>query len=639
MGNLLGISLSGLNAFQQSLETTAHNIANVDTEGFSRQRVELETQPPRLYGDNYLGTGVIASSVERYYSQSVMNSLRDTTAEYNRLDKYTNMANRLDGLLADESVGLSSAMIDFFDSVQDLANDPAAASTRQVVLSSGEALADRFNFIESRLEDMYDDINGELSSNIDEANELAETIAQMNQKILVASNKANSFPNDLMDKRDNAINRLSEIFNITTITRGDGMVNVFIGKGQTLVNGTDTSELSITANTHDFSRNEISLRSGSGIHEVSEFIEGGAVGGLLEFRSETLDKSRNDLGLIAIVMADQFNTQHGKGLNMNNELGAAFFTEPVPEVYNGSSTGAMSATITDTTLLTGDEYHVSFDGSDYTINNKTSGGTTVVAAADIGNANNIPGVTLGVAGAAAGDTFLVRPTEAGGREIAALLSDPKEIAAAAPVRTAASSANGGSAEIEFDSIPDNFAVAANYTADFASTITITFTDPTTYTISDGTTTVPGVGYTAGAQLPIVGPPPFDPGFLINITGAPAAGDVFTIEQNTDGFGDNRNALLIGDLETDKTVLSASSLQETYSHLVSSIGTDTMQANVNLDAQNAMLTNAIQTRDNLSGVNLDEEAANLMKFQQAYQATARVIQTADTIFQSVLGMFG
>ncbi len=644
MSNLFGISLSGLHVFQQSLETTAHNITNASTEGYSRQRVETVTQSPRLHGDHYVGTGVISSSVERFYSESVINSLRDTTSEYNSLDKYSNMANRLDGLLADDSVGLSPAMLGFFDSVQDLANDPSSISTRQVVLSNAEALSDRFNFLDARLDDMYDDINGELSSNIDEANELAQAIGDMNQKVMVASSKPGSFPNDLLDQRDSAIARLSEIFDITAIERDDGMVNIFIGKGQALVNGTSVSALSATNNSHDNTRVEISLTSGSGTHEISEYLSGGAIGGLLEFRSDTLDPSRNELGLIAIVMADQFNEQHGKGLDMDNELGAAFFTEAAPVVYNGNSTGAMTATISDATALTGDEYRISYDGAstNYTINNLTAGTSLIVAAANIADPNNIPGVTLGVAGAANGDVFLVRPTEAGAADISSLISEAKDLAAAAPVRTASAIANTGSGEIGFNSIPDGFAAAGEYAANFASTITVTFTDPNTYTITDGTTTVAGVAYVAGEQFPITNPPAagnFDPGFRMDITGTPAAGDVFTIEQNTDGFGDNRNALLLGDLETGKTVLSSASLQEAYSQLVSSVGTDTMQANINLEAQKSMLDNAIEVRENLSGVNLDEEAANLMKFQQAYQASARVIQTADTLFQTVLGMFG
>lgn len=638
MSNLLGISLSGLNAFQQSLETTSHNISNVDTEGYSRQRVELVTQSPRLVGDNYVGTGVISDSVERYYSESVMASLRSTTSEYNKLDKYTNMANTLDSLLADESIGLSAAMSDYFDSLQDLANDPSAISTRQVVISNAEALSDRFNFLDARLDDMYDDVNSEFKSNIDEANELAEAIAEMNQKIMVASNKTNSFPNDLLDQRDQAINRLSEIFNITTTTRDDGMVNVFIGKGQSLVNGTSVSTLSVTANQFDTSRMEISLTSGSGTHEISQYINGGAIGGLIEFRSDTLDSSRNELGLIAIVMADQFNQQHQKGLDMDNELGSDLFNVASPVVYNGSSTGNMSAAITDTTALTGDGYLVTFDGTDYTIKNSTTGVNTVVAAADIGNANNIPGVTLNVVGAVAGDKFSVIPTESGAQYISSLVTEAKDIAAASPVRTNSTISNTGSAEISFDAVSDNYTAAPDYAANFASTITITFTDPTTYTISDGTTTIAGVAYTEGAQFPITVPSAFDPGFTVDISGTPATGDVFTISQNTNGVGDNRNALLLGDLETRKTVLSSQSLLDTYGQLVSGVGTDTMQANVNLEAQGAMLDNAIAVRENLSGVNLDEEAANLLKYQQAYQATARVIQTADTLFQTVLGMF-
>lgn len=651
MANLFGISVSGLMVAQQNLATTSHNITNVNTEGYSRQRVDQEARNPVRLGDNYVGTGVVVSTIDRYYSEAATNSLRDSSSEYEKLTAYQEMSSRLDGLLADEAAGLSPSMLNFYDSVQDLSNDPSSISARQVVISSGESLAGTFKFIDDRMADMYQDIDRDLEAEVSEANELAAVVADLNRQITIVGNLPGSFPNDLLDKRDLAISQLAEKFDVTTSKQDDGAINVFIGTGQVLVYGATANTLSTEPNLYDTSRKELAITTGYGgaSVQISTFVDGGRIGGLLQFREEVLDEASNELGRVAIVLADQMNQQHNKGYDMDNTLGADMYTVGAPKAETSrNNAGDMfyedaNVSITDTTQLTGSDYRIDYDGANYTLT-RLSDNFVFPTSAD--GAFTEDGLDISIpttAATAAGDKAIIRPTANGASSFDMLLTQPKQIAAAAPVVANAANANTGTGAIELDPIPDGFDAAAEYTPNFASTVSITFDDPpNTYTITDGTTTVAGVPYTEGSQLPITNPPApgnFAPGFTINLTGTPVAGDVFTLEPNIDGVGDNRNASLLGDVETNNYILGQESLQDAYSQLVSGVGSITQRTNINLEAQLAMLDNAQQVKDQLSGVNLDEEAANLLKFEQAYQASARLIQTADQMFQTMLGMFG
>ncbi|THB70701.1 MAG: flagellar hook-associated protein FlgK [Gammaproteobacteria bacterium] len=649
MANLFGIAVSGLYVAQQNLTTTSHNITNANTDGYNRQRVDQEARTPIRLGDNYVGTGVVVTDVNRYYSEALVNSLRDTSSEYEKLNAYQEMTSRLDGILADEAAGLSPAMLKFFDSVQDLSNDPSSISARQVVISSGESLAGTMKFIDDRMNDMYQDIDRDLEAEVSEANELAQTVADLNKQITVVGNLPGSYPNDLLDRRDLAISELAQKFDVTTALQEDGSINVFIGTGQVLVYGATANTLSTQPNPFDNSRKELAITTGYGgaSIQITTFLDGGRIGGLLEFRSEVLDEARNELGRVAVVLADQMNQQHNKGYDMDNTLGMDMFNVAAPQVNNSINNAtlfydATDVTIADTTQLTGSDYRIDFDGANYSITRMLD---SQVLATNATGAFTVDGLTINApttAGTVPGETTVISPTVDGANLFEMLITQPKDIAASAPMVATAANANTGTGIIELEPIPDGFDAAGEYTADFATTVTITFDDPpNTFDLVDPVsgTNLNNIPFTPGQQLPYVGPPSYDPGFRINLTGTPAAGDVFTIEPNIDGVGDNRNALLMGEVETSNFILGQESLQDAYSQLVSDVGAVTQRTNVNLEAQIAMRDNAREVKDRLSGVNLDEEAANLLKYEQAYQASARLIQTADSMFQTILGMLG
>lgn len=627
VGDILGTGISGLLAFQRSLANTSHNIANVNTEGYSRQRVELGARPPQSGGGGFIGQGVEVEGVRRIYDEFLSLQVRSNTSANAQLQSFYSQASQLDNLLADPQAGLTPSLQDFFNAVQGLANDPASIPARQVLLSNGENLAERLHALDQRMRDLRGAVNSQLQAGVSEINNYAQAIARVNQAISLAQGSAGGEPpNDLLDQRDALIIKLSELIGVTTVAQDNGAVNVFIGTGQTLVVGTQASLLSITKNPYDQSRYEIGYQNGSG--SISDSLTGGKLGGILQFRNQILDSAQNLLGRVATGLALTFNTQHREGQDMNGALGADFFSAAAPQTLaHSSNTGnaAVSATLASAGALTGSDYLLQRSSSGYTLT-RLSDNTVTALTTFPGAPQTVDGVTLSLASGTlnVGDRFLIQPTRNGAAGINVALQDTRLIAAAAPVRSSASLANQGSAAISAGEILDS----AN--AALLNTVTITFNNPpTTFTITGVAPDPSPVAYTSGANIDFNG-------WRVQITGAPKAGDSFTVQQNTNGVSDNRNALLLAGLRTQLTLAGGSaSYQDAYGQLVADVGSSTHQADIGRKAQETQLAQARNARDATSGVNLEEEAADLVRFQQAYQAAAQVISIADTLFQNLL----
>jgi flagellar hook-associated protein 1 FlgK len=355
-------------------------------------------------------------------------------------------------------------------------------------------------------------------------------------------------------------------------------------------------------------------------------LAGGEIGGLLAFRAGTLDAAHNALGRIALGLGEAFNDQHRLGQDLQGALGQAFFALGTPQVLPSSAnTGGatVGATIASYANLTTSDYRVRFDGANYLVTRLADGNVQTFGALP----QTVDGVTIAVAGApAAGDTFLVQPTRTGARDLAVLLTDTNRIAAAAPIRTSSAIANAGGATISAGSVnapppPD---------PNLAQTVTLTFTGPGTFDVAGaGTGNPAGVAYTPGAPVTYNG-------WTVSIDGTPRAGDVFTVAANAGGTGDNRNALALAGVQT-ATVLAggAATVQGAYAQLVSEVGNKAREVQVTGDAQAKLLEQTLAERESVSGVNLDEEAANLLRYQQAYQAAAKVIAISGTLFDAIL----
>ena len=640
MADLLGIATSGLLAFQRALDTTGNNVANAATPGYSRQRVELGTQLPQGTGNGFIGNGVEVNSVQRMYDQFLTGRLRSSTSSSSGLDMYSELAGRVSNLLGDTQAGLNGGVQGFFNAVQEVADDPTSVPARQVMLSEAESLRTRFRFLDRQLAALGTEVDRQTTSLTSQVSSLAQSIASMNEEIVIATGNAGGQPpNDLLDKRDQLLQELSKLVSIDVLEQDDGSVNVSIGNGQPLVTRFSSARLTVAPSEYDASRMEIAFQVGSNAVTITDTIHGGKLGGLVDFRNEILDPARNSVGRIGVVFSSEFNAQHTLGMDLTGNLGTAMFSSSVPEVLpstNNSGTGTVSVTYdaTNPGALTAEDYILAFDGSNYSLTRISDGVAVPMSGAGTGaNPFQADGLSIVVGGApAASDRVLIRPTRNGARDFDVLVTDAQNIAAAAPVSVSeATDANGlptnsGTGSFKLTGIGSGFgAPGAGITFTYdAVNLRFNYTGDANGTINYDPATDSGTTFTVA-------------GISFSVRSTPGDGDQFKIAANTNGVGDNGNALLLAGLQTTGILDGGNnSFESAYAKSIAEAGVRTRQAEIDGEAQKALLAQAVESRESMSGVNLDEEAANLLRFQQQYQAMAQVIRVADSLFESLLG---
>lgn len=655
MIDLSSTALSGLKASQTSLSVTSNNIVNIDTDGYSRQVAGQGTRIPQFIGGSFIGTGVDITSIERISNQYVVDQMRRDTASFNSYDAYYEYAVKLDNLLGSDSTALTPSMQKFFDSLQGLSNDPSSVAQRQALISSGQALANRFNSVYDQVFQTNETLNKELSQVTSKITQLSRSIASYNETIRsVSTNSTGEMPNDLLDKRDEAVRQLSELVGVNVVDQGDNTISVFVGNGQPLVVGTEAYGMQTIDPNTGMNRSEMTLGNGGATVNVTDLVSGGRLGGLLSVREELIDPVFNDLGRIAMVLSDTFNAQHELGMDLDNQLGANFFSDinsslaetsrVAPSATNIGSP-ALSVTITDTSQLTTDNYRLAYDGGSntYTLYNGDDAAVATLVNPTAGDTISADGfeINIGAGAPVDGDEFAIMPTRMGASNIGVDVNDVRKIAAALPVTTNLPSTNIGTGYV------DSVVVTDTTTADFSNTqyaldpqYRIEFTTGTDYNVVDtATNTTVGTGVFTPSQPNnlLANAGLANTGYDIVFSGNPAANDVVNIAYNNGGVSDNRNALLLGDLANQKTVGNGNaSYQGAYAQLVSGVGTRTNDAEVSHEAAQTILNQVQAQWESISGVNLDEEAANLMKFQQSYQASARVLQVSSELFDTILG---
>lgn len=634
MGNILGTGVSGLNAAQANLLTTSHNIANADTSGYSRQQVIQSTNTPQFTGTGFIGNGVNVSTVKRIHNQFLTTQLIQTQTQSSQLAAHYNQISQVDNLLADPVSGLSPSLQDFFTGVNNVASDPSSIPSRQAMISNAEFLVSRLHSLDHQLSEIRSDINTEVKNTVNEINSLTEQIAKLNRNVLLAEGVAAGHPaNDLHDQRDELVNQLSKFINTDVVKQRDGTYNVFIGSGQAVVVGTETMPLKAVASPENPQELTLGLSVGNRTMILPENqIKGGSLGGFLSFRSESLNEAQNALGRIAINIAQTFNDQHQLGIDLTGNMGADFFSAPTPQFFSSTlndPASTIAVDISDVDQLTTSDYRFTYDGTNYILtrlSDNTSVSTATLPSA--GSPLTMDGVQITNATINPHERFLIQPTVNGAKNISLNISDAAKIAAAAPVRTEAAVSNTGNATISAGSInplPLN--------PDLQQPITIAFHSP-----YDGQFDVTGTGaglpatnlvYTEGADISFNG-------WTIQIKGQPDAGDEFSVKPNTNGIADNRNALLLAELQTKNTMANGTaSFQEAYGQMVSLIGNKTRELEVTSKVQANQVTQVQRSIEALSGVNLNEEAANLLRYQQAFQASSKVIEISSSLFDSIL----
>ena len=540
MASIYDVGSSALTSMQRAIATTGHNIANVNTEGYSRQEVRFGTRNPERVGLVEIGTGVEVTSIRRAHDRFLVSDVqtRSSSSAYYQLHAQT--AQNIDGLLADPSTGIAPAIDKFFAAMEAVAANPNSSPERRVMLSEAQMLAQRFNYVDERLSGYAEDLNTRMSHMTDDINALASEIAQLNQTIATFGGQSGDMPNDLLDKRDQAITDLSQIIKVQTTNQDDGSINVTIGKGQRLVIGHNAEQLRIDfpAAQDGPARLYLSVPSGAE-SEVTSQLTGGELGGALEAGTQMINNARRDIGLLAAGIASTFNAQHASGDDLSGEVGEAFFA-PLEITVTGTRTNsgqaAITAAITDVAQLTGEGYSVRYEGDGIRLTNLSTGASELVQEGTL----QLPGLQVELQPASPeinGDTFLIEPTLGAAGQLSVALTDISKIAAA----------------------------------------------------------------------------------------------------NRDGaVGDNRNMLSLIALRDANVLQSgAHSYSSLYGNTLSGVAVETRSAISNAETEMALLQSAEGRLEGLRGVNLDEEATNLIRYQQAYQAAAQVISVANDIFDSLL----
>lgn len=656
---IFSIGVSGIAAAQAGLLTVEHNVVNANTPGYSRQATVQATNIAVNTGAGAMGQGVHVQTIKRMYDSFVVGQVNSAQTQVSQLDAFYSEINQIDNLLADPNAGLSPALQSFFAGVQQVASNPSLLPARQSMISSAQTLVTRFQDINTRLSEIADEVNGRITNAVTEINAYAAQIADVNQRIVVAEAAYQQPANDLLDQRDQLVSELNKLIKVQTSTNSNGSYNVYIGNGQQLVVGSQVMQLTATASTSDPSKIVVGLKTNAGTLQMPDsLIVGGQLGGLVEFRNRSLDSVGNELGRIAASVALTFNAQHALGQdllgNISGDAGFVgnFFSVPSPMVLpNSGNTGSGSVSASLAAPSNSGNFYTNLTNSNYQVAFGAAGAYTItrlsdrqqVAAGSGAGSVTVDGVaiTIGAVGNN-GDMFVIKPVADAAMTVSVdsrIAADPRLVAAAGPVRTAPNQTNTGSMTISQGSVATGYS-AAGLPVTFTATATTLNGVPGTWTAvySDGSSPAPASGnvpLTNGtATLTKI---TFN-GMTFDIKGTPTAGDQFSVQRNAAGVQDGRNAVLFAKLQTQNTVSGGTATyQGAFARLVADNGIMTREAKVKMDAQGAVLKQAQAARESLSGVNLDEEAAEMLKFQRAYQASSKILEIGNQLFDTILSL--
>jgi flagellar hook-associated protein 1 FlgK len=623
---VFGISVTALQAFQAAISVTSNNVANASTPGYDRETVNLNEGVPQSNGSVSVGSGVVVSGISRSFSQAAANQLNTSQSTLGQLTALQGYTTQIDNLFGTTIGGLTTSLQNFYGGYSDVANAPTSTAARQALLGDAQSVANSFQNASSELNNLNTDVNSRISADVTQINSIATAITTLNKQIVVGTAQdGGQPPNELIDQRDQLVSNLSQLVGVSTTTDSNGALNVFVGNGQPLVLQQQTTQLTTVPNQFNASQLEISTSALNG-NVISGNITSGDLGGLLAARSQVINPALNQLGQIATGLSQTVNSQQSAGLDLSGNFGAAIFSVGTPQaVASSKNTDATTASVsvdpTGLGALSADSYVLSYNAGAYSLTDTANGSNVALTGnGTAGNPLKANGISIVLSGTpAAGDQFLVQPTATAASSLKVVLTDPSKIAAAGAVQASASNANEGDAAIS------NAATINAANPNLLNPATITFTSATTYSINGGANQT----YTDGGDINFNG-------WQVQISGTPATGDSFSVKSNAGGTGDNRNALAaanqqtVGVLENGTTSISAA-----VSALVTGLGSQAQQINTAQTAQAAVNSQALSSVQSVSGVNLDEEAASLLQWQQAYQAAAEALTVGSSLFTTLI----
>ncbi|MFJ5330220.1 flagellar hook-associated protein FlgK [Pectobacterium versatile] len=564
MSNLINTAMSGLKGAQVALSTVSNNISNQAVTGYSRQNAILEQAISSSTSAGYIGNGVNVVSINRQYNEFITNQLRAAQTTSSSVSAYYEQISKIDNLLASSTTSLSSTIQGFFSNLQNLTSNAGDSATRQTVLGKAEGLVNQFKVTDKYLRDMDSGLNTQIQSTVGQINTYTDQIASLNNEItkLMGANSG-TMPNDLLDQRDLLVDQLNKLVGVD-VTVQDGIVyNVALKNGTNLVQAGTSNDLVAIGSSNDPTRLTIGYKDQtSDVISLNEStLTGGSLGGLLSFRTETLDEARGQLGQLALAFADAFNTQHQQGYDRNGVKGGDFFSFGKAVVLNDSKNGgnaALTPSYTDTKDVQATNYSIKYDGANWQVTRLSDNSKFTAAVDTSDNSLNFDGVKMAITGTpATNDSFLLKPVNDVIIDMAVAVSDPNKIAAA-------------SVKLDENGAP----------------------------VLDG-------------------------------SGNPVFG----------GVSDNTNAKALLALQNEKIVGGKASVSGAYASLVGTIGNQTSTLKINNTSQQNVVKQLTAEQQSVSGVNLDEEYGDLMRYQQYYMANAQVIKTAQSIFDALLAARG
>lgn len=624
---IFSIGNSALAAAYTALRTAGNNIANVNTPGYTRQTVVMTPQVGSFLGGSFVGQGVAVAEVRRSYSDFLTGQAHQATSSSAQAETRATQLAQVAGLFNNSTTGIGSAIDNFFNAVQDLTQRPGDAAVRQQMVSAGNLLAQRFNDVGTRLQEMRNGTDRQIRLESDVVNRAAQEIATLNDKIALARGNGGS-PNDLLDKRDAAIRTLNESIRVNAIAQDDGSVNLFLGNGQPLVVGAQANRFGFRADPLDPQKLQVGVSAGGGAFLVVEpdAIGGGKIAGLMQFRTDDLPAVENELGRLAVSLSSEFNAQHRLGNDGTGAAAGNFFAplsmSAVAARGNGNAATTASVTLADASQLQASDYRVDYDGSNYRLT-RLADDTSWTSATPSFTQDGLS-ITLANTPPAAGDTFQIRPFAAAARDLSVAITQGRQVAAASPVQVTQPATNLGSLVVDDLSVqgPTRNPAVTN-------AVNVVFTSASAYEIRSGATVLASGSYNSGGAISYNG-------WSMTVRGAPQVGDTLAVSASVGGSGDNRNALKLAGI-ADRLLVDGATLTGGFSNAIARIGGAAEGAEVFAMAQDAIRENAIASESAAAGVNLDEEATRLIQYQQQYQAAAKIIAVGRTIFDEILSL--
>lgn len=639
-GGLTAIGLSGATAYQSALTVIGNNLANMSDPNYTRRIPQ--------FSERAYGSGVSHNATDRMYSDYLTTDLRSSVSQFHQYDAYYELASGLDSYLGNESSSVGVAINNFFGALQNLNASPSSMVSRQGFINESNSLVSRFQNMQQQLIGQMSDVNQQISASVQQVNGLTRQIAALNTELTSSTQDPT-----LLDQRDGLLKDLAQYLPVATRSNADGSMDVYLSNGMPLVIAGEASTINAVKNPQDPSSLTLAISSKFSTTLLGDKFNGGSIGGLFQYQNDVLKPAAMNLNRLSLVISDSMNHQHQSGVNLNNQLGGNFFSDinspqlisnRVTASSNNTGSGTFSVMINDSSALHASDYQLSFssatdytlvrNGDGQTLSSGTLSGFPATITAD-GYSVNISSGSFN-----AGDKYLISPTATAVDNLSVVVTNPMDIALAAPIRTSSSITNQGSGTIQFQGVTDINNASFSAPGSLSPPLTVEFLSDTSYQLVNANTSavIEGpISYVPNTEQTIFPTPgSYDPGYNIQISGSPKQGDRFNIGFNTNSQGDNQNGLQLQALQIKKIIQNGnSSLSESYGALSGQVASKTNHAKAAALSSETVMQQAESRRNNYSGVNDQEELATMMFYLKAFEANAKMIGVADSMFSSII----